>query len=147
MKKKIVSIYLCMLLITPFIVMTASANEPPSTPIIEGETEGRAGVEQEYTFVSTDPDGDDIFYEIEWGCGETNSTDYHPSGETASFSHAYSEGTYTIRVRAIDINQSESNWGTLEITMPKIKVVNLFFLRFLDQYPNLFLLLQKILGL
>jgi hypothetical protein len=148
MKKKIVSIYLCMLLMTPLIVMTASANEPPTKPIITGPTNGKTGDALSYTFVSTDPDGDDIRYCIQWGCTDPEVCigPYH-SGEEQAASHSYAEGTYIIKVKAQDINDAESDWATLEISVPKIKGFNLFFLRFIDQYPNLLQLLQKFLGL
>ena len=150
MKEKIVSMYLCMLLIIPLFSATVSANEPPSTPIIEGETEGQAGEEYEYTFVSTDPDGDDIYHEIEWGCGDTESTDYYPSGETGSASHTYEEGTYIIRVKAIDINEAESDWGTLEVSMPVNIAFNFNFnlLEWLfERFPSAFPILRHLLGL
>ncbi len=148
MKKKIISIYLCMLLMTPLIVMTASANEPPTTPILNGPTTGKIGDDLTYTFVSTDPDGDDIRYCIQWGCADPEiCIGAYPSGEEQVASHDYAEGTYIIKVKAQDINDAESDWATLEISVPKIKGVNLFFLRFLNQYPTLFTLLQKFLGL
>lgn len=148
MKKKIVSIYLCMLLIAPFIVMTVSANEPPSIPIITGPTNGKTGEDLTYTFVSTDPDGDDIRYCIQWGCADPEvCIGPFSSGEEQTTSHSYAEGTYIIKVKAQDINDAESDWGTLEISVPKIKGLSLFIIKLLDQYPNLFPLLQKFLGL
>ncbi|MCK5301447.1 MAG: hypothetical protein KAJ21_06035 [Thermoplasmatales archaeon] len=148
MKKKILSIYLCMLLMAPFIVMTASANEPPTKPILTGPTNGKTGDELMYTFVSTDPDGDDISYCIQWGCTDPEvCLGPFPSGVEQSDSHSYAEGTYIIKVKARDANDAESDWATLEISVPKTKGIDLFFLRFLNQYPTLFTLLQKFLGL
>ena len=137
-----------MLLMTPLIVMTASANEPPTKPIITGPTTGTVGDELKYTFVSTDPDGDDISYCIQWGCTDPEvCLGPYSSGVEQSDSHSYAEGTYTIKVKARDTNGAESDWATLEISVPKIKEINPFFLRFFEQYPNLFPLLQKFLGL
>jgi hypothetical protein len=148
MNKKIVSIYFCMLLMTPFIVMTASANEPPSIPTITGPINGKTGDDLTYTFVSTDPDGDEIRYCIQWGCTDPEvCIGPFPSGEDQTASHSYAEGTYIIKVKAQDINDAESDWGTLEISVPKINVINIFFIKLLDQYPNLFQLLHKFLGL
>ena len=148
MKKKIVSIYLCILLMMPLIVMTASANEPPTTPILNGPTTGKYNEDLTYTFGSTDPDGDNISYCIQWGCDDPEvCIGPFPSGEEQTDSHKYDEGTFIIKVQATDINDAKSGWATLEISVPKIKGVNLFFLRFLYQYPNLLPLLQKILGL
>jgi len=73
------------------------------------------------TFVSTDPDGDDVYYYIDWGDG-TNSSwigPYNP-GEEISLSHAWNEkGTYVISAKCKDSNDVESDWNTLEISMPK----------------------------
>ncbi len=148
MKKKIVSIYLCMLLMTPFIVMTASANEPPSIPTITGPTNGKTGDELTYTFVSTDPEGDDINYCIQWGCTDPEvCIGPFPSSVEQTASHSYAEGTYTIKVKAQDVNGAESDWGILEISVPKNKGINFFIIKLLDQFPNLLPLIYKILGL
>ena len=69
MKKRTVSIYLCMLLIVPAFTITAVANEPPYAPIINGPTYGKTGTEYNYTFSTIDPDGDDVYYYIHWGDG------------------------------------------------------------------------------
>ena len=54
------------------------------------------------------------------------------------------KGTYTIKARAIDIHGAESEWGELEVSMPRNKAINTPFLNFLQSHPNLFPLLQKI---
>ena len=38
----------------------------PEAPTITGELKGRIRVEYEYTFNSNDPNGDDVYYYIEW---------------------------------------------------------------------------------
>ncbi|MFO7678282.1 MAG: hypothetical protein R6V50_07880, partial [Thermoplasmatota archaeon] len=47
-------------------------NQAPEKPSITGPINGTAGVEYTYNFVSTDPDGDAVFYFIDWG-DETNT--------------------------------------------------------------------------
>ncbi|MBU1941896.1 MAG: FG-GAP repeat protein, partial [Candidatus Thermoplasmatota archaeon] len=44
-------------------------NQPPNTPTITGTTNGKAGVEYDYTFTTTDPDDDEVYYWITWGDG------------------------------------------------------------------------------
>ena len=44
-------------------------SNPPKKPSITGPTGGAVGTEYEYTFVTTDPDEDNISYYIEWGDG------------------------------------------------------------------------------
>ena len=49
MRKKIFSIYICMLMIVIGFTAIATANEPPSIPTIDGPTTGQANEEHEYT--------------------------------------------------------------------------------------------------
>ena len=137
-----------MLLIIPLVSATVSANEPPSVPTIDGPTSGEAGVLQTYTFTSTDPEEHDISYCVEWGCGESEWSDFTPSGAPVSLSHTYAAGDYVIRAKAMDTGQAESDWAELPITMPRNRLVaNLFFFRILQHFPNAFPILRYILGL
>jgi len=95
-------------------------NNPPNKPTITGETQGYIEESYEYTFTTTDPDDDDIRFYIEWG-DDSNSGWIGPynSGDIVTRSHTWSEeGDYTIRAKAKDIFDEESEWGTLEVTMP-----------------------------
>lgn len=96
-------------------------NDLPDTPTISGEISGNVGVSYEYTFVTTDPDGDDVYYYTDWGDGTTSGwLGPHQSGAQVSTTHSWSEqGTYTVKVKAKDIHYAESDWGYLEVTMPK----------------------------
>ena len=96
-------------------------NTPPTTPIIAGPTWGKFGKEYKYTFVSTDPDGDKVYYYIDWGDGKyTDWRGPYNSGKQVTLSHTWNEnGTYTIRAKAKDVHDIGSEWGTLEISMPK----------------------------
>jgi hypothetical protein len=99
---------------------TPIQNQPPNNPTITGPTSGSAGTAYTYTFVTTDPEGDNVYYYVDWGDG-TYSGWLGPSasGEEITQSHTWSEeGTYTIRCKAKDINGAESDWGILSITMP-----------------------------
>jgi len=100
-------------------------SKAPSAPIITGESSGKPGIEYEYTFVSTDPEGDNIEYCIDWGdnTGEVCIGPYS-SGAEASAKHTWSEqGDYTIKVKARDVNGAESDWETLDVSMPKSKSI------------------------
>jgi len=95
--------------------------QPPEPPTITGPTSGKAGTSYNYNFVSTDPDGDDVYYLIVWG-DETGTGWIGPylSGEKITKSHTwFFEGSYTIRCKAKDTYGAESEWGTLIVTMPK----------------------------
>jgi hypothetical protein len=120
-------------------------NEPPETPLISGETNGKTGNSYSYTFISVAADGDNVSYFIEWDDGTTSGwTDFIPSGSPGySESHTWSsDGTYTIRAKAKDQYGTESDWAELTVQMPRNRAsYNSLFLRVLEQFP----ILQKIL--
>ena len=107
-------------------------NHAPNTPTIDGAVEGKVGETYNYSFISIDQDGNNISYFIDWGDGIEIAIGPYPSGEEATASHSWEErGTYIIRAKAIDIFGAESNWSTLEVTMPRNKpIMNLFESRF-----------------
>lgn len=119
----------------------------PHEPTITGTTSGRFGIDYDYTFISTDPNGDDLYYYIEWG---DNSVEEwigpYSSGEHVDVSHNWSSrGTYIIRAKVKDVHGAESTWGSLEVSMPfyQISIVSLFQ-RFVEKIIELFPILQKI---
>lgn len=131
-----------------FKTFTYGQNQPPNTPSIDGPTSGKPEVYYDYEFSTTDPEGDDVFYIVDWGHGSTSTYGPYPSGDTIIRDHKwYSEGTYEIKVKAQDVNSAESDWATLEVTMPKNKTMDTPFLNFLEQHPHMFPLLRQLLGL
>jgi len=122
----------------------------PEAPTIIGETDGRVGVEYEYTFCTTDPNGDDVCYYVEWGDGEiTDWTDAYESGEDVVLSHTWDDrGTYIIRARAKDTDNLWGPWGELEVKMPvNQQSSDSLFHWFLERFPNAFPILRYLLGL
>jgi hypothetical protein len=129
-------------------VLNPSSN-PPLAPTIEGLTNGKAGIEYEYSFLTTDPNGDDVNYIIDWGdnSGEEIIGPF-PSGEQATAKHSWIEGFYIINVKAEDTFGIQSEWTTLEVSMPRSKYYfDLPLQNFLENYPHLYTLLAKILVL
>ncbi|MCK5260952.1 MAG: immune inhibitor A [Thermoplasmatales archaeon] len=125
-------------------------NDPPNIPNITGPTSGNIGTAYDYTFVTTDPNGDNISYYIEWGDGSIEEwVGLYVSGEEVILNHTWDEkGPYVIRAKAKDVFDEESNWGTLEVTMPRNKIlVNSLFLKFLERFPRAFPILRNLLGL
>ena len=97
-------------------------NNPPLKPTIQGSSLGKINQDYEYNFVTTDPDGDDVYYEIDWGDGLSDTIGPYPSGEEASATHSWSEkGQYTITVYACDVYSEYSEPAELPISMPKEK--------------------------
>ena len=132
------------------LTVTVVVNTPPDAPDITGPANGKSGEECEYIFVTTDIDGDDVSYYVEWGDGLVEEwTEYYESGGEFTVSHTWDEkGIYTIRVKARDIHGAESDWATLEVSMLKNKqYTSMFFLRFLDQHPDIFPILRHLLEL
>lgn len=126
------------------------ANSPPNPPAIEGPTSGKAGEEYDYTFVSTDPEGTVIWYYIDWGDESNNGwVGLFISGQEITLSHTWNEkGIYTIKAKAKDVHDAESDWAELTVSMPRNKMLsNSFFQRFLQQFPNAFPILRYLLGL
>lgn len=94
-------------------------NNPPEAPDIDGPASGNTGTSYDYTFTSTDPDGDDIKYYIKWGDGDSEWTSFVASGTPVTVSHTWSsQGTFSIEAKAKDSNNAESGYSTLTVTMP-----------------------------
>jgi parallel beta-helix repeat protein len=120
----------------------------PDRPLIGGSTSGKIGEEYNYIFVTTDPDGDKVYYYIDWG-DNTSSGWIGPysSGVVVIQAHKWSNrGTYIIKAQAKDINDLKSDWGELSVRMPKDKVVNFNsqLLKLVEKFPILQKLLQQL---
>jgi hypothetical protein len=128
---------------------TTKTNTPPNNPTITGPAEGKIKVPIAYNFTTTDSEGDDIYFFIDWG-DTTNSSwiGPYPSGDLITESHSWSKkGTYSIKAKAKDIYGAESSWGSLTVTMPcsyNIPVMQ-FCVRLFERFPHAFPLLQHIL--
>jgi subtilisin family serine protease len=124
-------------------------NRAPYAPDIIGPTNGKPGVDYNFTFVSNDINNDDIAeYIINWndGTGDETIKGPFPSGIPQTTNHKWtSKGTYIIKAKAVDIYNAESDWATFDITIPRDKAINRPILNFLQSYPNLFPLLQKLI--
>jgi hypothetical protein len=129
---------------------TTKANQPPNPPTIHGAASGKAKQKYDYTFNSTDPNGDNVFYYIDWG-DNSNSGWIGPysSGVAITQSHTWSnKGTYTIKAKAKDIYGNESDWGTLSVTMPlSYEPPHFrFFAWLFERFPHAFPILRQLLG-
>jgi hypothetical protein len=70
----------------------------------------------------------------------------YDSGEEITLNHTWSrEGTYTIKARAKDTDNLWGPWAKLTVTMPRNRIFITPFLRFLQQHPYLFSILQLLL--
>lgn len=88
-------------------------SNPPAAPVITGPTSGVNNLVYNYSVVTTEPEGEDVYYYIEWGDG-TNTEWLGPCnpGTPTSAQKSWSVGaTYTVRAKAKDINQVIGNWS------------------------------------
>ena len=88
--------------------------EPPSIPVIDGPSAAVINEIVTFTAMSTEPDGEMVYYKWDWGDGEISHW-YGPyeQGTTQEFTHQYTElGTYEIKALSRDINWRESeDWS------------------------------------
>ncbi len=127
-------------------------NAPPNSPIIDGPQQGKEGLKYTYTAITTDPDGDQIFYIWNFSDSIELIETLIPldSGEICKLNHTFAEkGDYTLRVKSRDIYDAESEWSEpLEISIPKIKIyissIQIFF-KILERFPFFEKILNQIL--
>lgn len=130
------------------LAQASSINSPPDKPNITGLISGKPKKEYEYKFSSTDPENDRIYYYIDWG--DTTNTGWigpYNSSEEISLSHSWiNSGTYIIKAKAKDIFGAEGNWGTLQVTIPRLKnIKGNLILKFLERFSNVFPILKYLL--
>jgi hypothetical protein len=129
-------------------VITGSNNQQPLAPIIDGPNSGKTGKNYDFTFITTDPNEDDIYYYIDWGDGNIEDWDGpYESGVQISASHSWSSNNvFSIKVKAKDIYGAEGPWGVLKINIPRTKsVFNQPLFSLFNRITNLFPLLRILL--
>jgi len=118
-------------------------NEAPSKPHISGPAKGKTNESYEYEITTTDLDNNKIHYYIDWG--DNSSSQWvgpFDSGEKVIIDHIFTnKGMYTIKVKARDSFYAESDWATLEVSIPKIQVFNIFE-RLLHRFSVLYWLIR-----
>jgi parallel beta-helix repeat protein len=123
--------------------------DAPGAPTINGPHSGKVGEEYDYTFVTTDPNDDDVYYYITWGDGTFEKwIGPFGSGEEVKLNHTWTrKSSYCITAQAKDTNGLIGPWGTLMVTMPRNRAINGFYLRFLDSFPLLREVLLRLINL
>jgi len=137
---------------TPLVVVIL-VDRPPIAPTITGPDQGKPGTPYLFTFKSTDPDGDAVYYFIDWG---DNTTDGwlgpYASGSPGAISHTWStKGTFTVKAKAKDTLDVESDWSTFQVKMPLSLLYGhtsllVFLEQFFAKHPNAFPILRHLLG-
>jgi agmatine/peptidylarginine deiminase len=119
-------------------VIVSRINDAPETPSIVGPTSGSVGIEYNYTISTKDFNGNDVYFFIDWGDGNTEEwIGPYSSEENVTISHVWDKKkTYIIEVKAKDIFDAESDWGELRITIPRYKSINKpLYQYFIERFP------------
>jgi hypothetical protein len=128
----------------------AEKPNPPSSPTIDGLVNGKINVQYHYAVNAVDPDGDDVYYYVNWGdMTNTGWVGSFVSGVDVIVNHTWTKkGIYTIKAKAKDIYGAESDWGTLAITMPaSFNIpIQLFWEKIFERFPNVFPILRYLSG-
>jgi hypothetical protein len=131
-------------------------NDPPNKPFIEGPEYGRKNVQYIFSASSSDPQSDQIRYgwDVDNDYEIDFYSDYFNSGQIATRDLKFDEyGQYVVRAMAEDEHSLEGDWSdpiiiTINLLGIRSKqIINSPFIEFLENHPNLFPLLQKILGI
>jgi hypothetical protein len=98
-----------------FIDDTCNPPEKPKRPV--GPDLSYINYSNPFRFESIDPDGDDIKYQIDWGDGTLEMTEFVKSGSKIELEHCFNIiGNYEVKVRAVDFHNNQhtllwSNWS------------------------------------
>ena len=122
----------------------------PNLPTIDGPKFGKSGQENKYSFSTTDPDGNDDFYlYIDWGDNTLEEwIGPFESGETVYVNHTWeNKNLYTIKAKAKDINNKESDWITQKIFIsrninPSTQLLLRWFENFQDWFKVIIYIMQ-----
>ena len=119
-------------------------NQRPTPPVITGPSVGKKETWLDFTFVSTDADGDNLSYYINWDVWSEGWLGpygpYESSKEIRDRHYWLWDDTFTIRVKAEDIHGGESDITEfqIKITNPRTRTsYDSFFMRLLDSFPLL----------
>jgi PKD repeat protein len=121
------------------------SNSPPSKPVIKGPRYAPVDEYISYTFMSEDPDDNELWYYIEWEWGgefKINWAGWYLSGEEVSFDLGwYQEGPQLIKAKSRDGFGAESDWSEFWVFIPRSKASTYHW--FLERFP----MLEKLLNL
>jgi hypothetical protein len=124
-------------------------NQQPSSPDIDGPSQGSAGKELCWTFHSDDPENNDVKYIIDWGDENVTETDFYQSCTPIEICHTYSQdGTYVITAIAEDTKEARSDESTFEVIIPRSRTIfNPLFLKIYERILIIFPIIESIFGL
>lgn len=98
-------------------------NQPPFTPQLSGPETGRVNKNQVFALSMVDPDGDDLFYQIDWD-DQTPIKWIGPfqNNTSLSITHKWKEcSNYIVKVKVKDSSGIESDWVTTTLNISKTR--------------------------
>ncbi len=92
-----------------------SANSTPVTPeLISPPSETRKLEATTFTSSTTDPEGDELYYQFSWGEGTSSWQGPFNSGDTCTVENSwFNEGTFDVSVRTKDIWGATTDWAQI----------------------------------
>ena len=99
-------------IIDDFKIIKYEKGNDQEPPIISGPSRGLPGIELDYSFVTNDPEDDEVWILIDWGDGtEEDWRGPYNSGQEVIISHTYEEEeTYQIKAKSMDM-WDDSSWS------------------------------------
>jgi hypothetical protein len=117
-------------------------NRKPNKPsTLDGPTNIFPLITYDYSTAATDPDGDNVSYDISWGDGKYTSRRWYESGKQIEASHRWIyRGNYDIKVRARDEFGMVSEWSDpLKIGLSRERTrTNMIFMQFFELLQKIF---------
>jgi hypothetical protein len=88
-------------------------SNPPANPTLTGPTTGVINKDYTFSVVTTEPDGENVYYYIDWADGtNTGWMGPYPQGQVVTVQKSWSiPANYTVYARAKDINDVYSGWS------------------------------------
>ena len=124
------------------LLVKIAPSDAPYNPDIDGPTRGIPDEEYNYTFVTSDPNDEQVYYWIEWG--DSSNTGWlgpFDSDVEITESHIWdTRGLYTIKAKAKNINGLESGFSELEVNIPRTRISSYHWL--FERFP----ILERLLG-
>jgi len=116
--------------------------KPEKSEKPNGKIKGKIGEEYNYSTISFDQNGDNLYYKWDWGDEISDWIGPLHSNETCHVKHIwYNEDDYEIRVKAKDIYDEESEWSDpLTVSMPRSRSIDNFnpwLLKLIQRFPIL----------
>ncbi len=99
--------------ISTSVTLNMYINQPPATPSTpSGPNSGYQDYIYFYSTNTTDPEGDLLQYQFDWGDNTNKTVEWYNSGDNATAAHSWADvGTYYVTVRAKDYYGLWSDWS------------------------------------